>query len=312
VIYFRKTIQEFKIRPATLQTAINNTDNHGFFKKLFIYKKTLLNRSPQDAAIRFYLANNILSDVVKVYQCNETLPDDVWLLINKCYKIYNDEGIRLIVYLMFICLRELRYHRSFTGVTKNTIISNNDKNLISQDHINYLYSACVDANVDVLSAVEKNLPPGNLGTLITAIEYMFLKGDFIGRSYGGESWGFIANCLKNFIFGVSSLELLLDAGFNLAHNNGPIFDKDLVYVGYNCIQLLNILDIQLLGQIPNYILHNLNLKRNKNIICRYDLYLLTSEAKNILGLKYDDGVDWDQLFLLKSLKKETKTKTIQC
>ena len=56
--------------------------------------------------------------------------------------------------------------------------------------------------------------------------------------------------------GKTSMEMMLDTAFTLAHNNGPIFNKGMMYSHYNASNLYRILDVQRSGQIPEMILYD--------------------------------------------------------
>jgi hypothetical protein len=47
--------------------------------------------------------------------------------------------------------------------------------------------------------------------------------------------------------------MMVDTGYTLAHNGGPIFNKGMMYSGYNH-NIYALLDIQRSGQVPEYIL----------------------------------------------------------
>jgi len=52
---------------------------------------------------------------------------------------------------------------------------------------------------------------------------------------------------------VTSAELMLDTGYTLAHNNGPIFNKQVLYHPHDTTELKKILDVQRAGMIPQMV-----------------------------------------------------------
>ena len=47
--------------------------------------------------------------------------------------------------------------------------------------------------------------------------------------YGGPKWGAVAETLRKMVYGEISPEMFSDTGFTLAHNDGPIFNKGMLY-----------------------------------------------------------------------------------
>jgi len=71
-------------------------------------------------------------------------------------------------------------------------------------------------------------------------------------SYGGKPWGHIADTLKKLVLGETSPEMFTDTAWTLAHNNGPMFNKGMLYKQYTQ-SLYKILDVQRSGQIPQLV-----------------------------------------------------------
>jgi len=59
----------------------------------------------------------------------------------------------------------------------------------------------------------------------------------------------VADCLANFVNGNYSAEMMMDVGWTLCHNNGPIFNKQIFYNMYSH-DLVRLLDVQRAGMIP--------------------------------------------------------------
>ena len=82
--------------------------------------------------------------------------------------------------------------------------------------------------------------------------YAFDHGSW-SAGYGGKPWGQIARTANQFFTGHTSLEMLVDTAYTLAHNNGPMFNKGMLYQSYSQ-KFIMLLDIQRSGQIPELIL----------------------------------------------------------
>jgi len=76
----------------------------------------------------------------------------------------------------------------------------------------------------------------------------YYKGSW-PSSYGGPAWGGITDALVSMITGETSMEMLVDTGYTLAHNTAPIFNKGLNMYGHQDAHLLTILDVQRSGQM---------------------------------------------------------------
>jgi len=87
---------------------------------------------------------------------------------------------------------------------------------------------------------------------VGGIGFCFRKGNY-SSGYGGDPWGDISDCALRFIQGHSTMEMMIDTAYTLAHNNGPIFNKDIIYDGYTG-NFVKLLDIQRAGQIPEFLL----------------------------------------------------------
>jgi hypothetical protein len=75
-------------------------------------------------------------------------------------------------------------------------------------------------------------------------------------SYGGDPWSNIAKCLWMAMAGKTSLEMMVDTSYTLAHNTCSMFNKPLLYQfgGADHSNLTQILDVQRSGQIPEMVL----------------------------------------------------------
>jgi hypothetical protein len=86
-----------------------------------------------------------------------------------------------------------------------------------------------------------------------AISYTFRKGTF-STHYGGPKWASISDVVVRFLSGETSVEVLCDTAYTLAHNTAPIFNKPLLYHGQDESSLIKVLDVQRAGMVPSGIL----------------------------------------------------------
>ena len=224
-----------------------------FSKSIVNYRNTKVGQNtpvPDAEAVQFYLFNHLASLVKKRFSLHEPLPkwaDDVM----KMYKyVLVAQGIRMTSYTALIVVRESRHLHTQTEQWW-------------QEKIIVPYgSACVDFHNSIkgsgsgtaVSKFQTNPPDTTIGHLFNSIETIFFKGKFSG-GYGGKPWGEIAKTLNQFFKGNTSQEMMVDTAYTLAHNNGPMFNKGMLYGGYTD-KFKMILDIQRGGQVPEYIIEN--------------------------------------------------------
>ena len=208
---------------------------------------------PEAQAMRFYGLNHLASLVKERFTQHEELPE--WA--NETMHAYGEElGVaanRMMFYLLMIITREAR-HLPGGASYKASLKAAHGKNFY--DFI------IANLGAGESSAVNKLLtapPDCDLQTYVGGMVHIFNEGPWVGGSYGGKPWGQIAQCLYNFVTGKTSLEVMLDTSFTLCHNNGPIFNKGMIYQHYeggHPLPLVRILDIQRSGQIPELIFSN--------------------------------------------------------
>jgi phosphohistidine swiveling domain-containing protein len=82
-------------------------------------------------------------------------------------------------------------------------------------------------------------PPSSLdhAIAVTKLCYVLLNNYKWGRSYGGKKWANICGILLNYLKGLTSDLLFVDAVFNLTHNTGSVFGKyGYMYADNGCLQ----------------------------------------------------------------------------
>jgi pyruvate, orthophosphate dikinase len=64
--------------------------------------------------------------------------------------------------------------------------------------------------------------------ILKTVSIIFQKDSF-NKSYGGNSWHHIANHALNFATGLINAEVFVDQAFSLEHNEGSIFNKEIIF-----------------------------------------------------------------------------------
>jgi hypothetical protein len=201
--------------------------------------------TPEHEAIQFYMGNHAYSELVMRYDGYQPLGDAQYIA-----KKYTEDlmvsGVRMFYYLLLICTRESRHVHT-------------DYDLIS-DLKSKFDGECTDFT-DMISGSGssgsvKNFidtpPDTDIASYTAYLVEVFNRGGF-GGGYGGKPWGAVAKCLSDYCNGVTTMEMMMDTAWTLAHNNGPIFNKGIIFDMYDDHWLKTILDVQRSGQIPQYV-----------------------------------------------------------
>lgn len=206
--------------------------------------------SPEKEALWFYLQIHTMMLIGKAVDEDEPL-GDYKHFVDTYHTDINRKMIRMFYYILLICTRESRHMESGPG---------RDKLWKKYPDIHHFHSNHIqDKSHDVaVNAIMSNAPDITLG------EYtQFLVDAFQFPSYdsgfGGKKWKQVAEPLRDFVHGTISAEMFMDTAFTLAHNGGPIFNKGMLFSGFQSQRLNKILDIQRSGQIPQVIMHSSNM-----------------------------------------------------
>lgn len=242
-----------------------------------------LNTYPESDAIEFYLKNAAMAQVAQLVDPNAPL-GKYEPLIESYQATVRTKSLRMFYYLLLICTRESRHvhHNAafFDSLTqkygKCMSFTKGIKGSSSDGAVNQLLVAPPDATMGAYT--EHLLEIFDRGATL----HLFSGG------YGGKAWASIAKVLRNFVHGVTSAELMLDTGFTLAHNNGPIFNKQVLFHHYDQHELLRILDVQRAGMIPQYV-HTVAAPRITQQARQF-----RQDAEALLG-EFGGVVDWDKV-----------------
>ncbi len=202
---------------------------------------------PEHDAISFYLMNHGVAEIASRVTLEETLEPFYVQLFNTYHETLADAGLRLFYYLLLICTRETRHINDANNIKVFAEVKEH-----FDDELLYFVRHLPDDSMDAAQAFMHMKTDAPIGRYCDLMCYLFDNGKW-SSSFGGKKWGVVADALNKYVHGVYSLQLLLDVGFALAHNGGPIFNKYMLYDSYNGQWLRTILDCQRAGQIPQFV-----------------------------------------------------------
>lgn len=241
---------------------------------------------PDEQAVTFYALNHCASIVKANFTPSETLP--AWAL--KVMDAYTGslmfQAERSMHYLISIITREAR-HTHEPGAE----LMSKMKAIGGQEMMNFLTkirNSGEDAAVNSYMAYSGDL---TAGAYTEAIEYVFNHGKWSG-GYGGKPWGKIAATLLSVLKGKTTLEMMVDTSYTLAHNNGPMFNKGMMY-DHHGSDLIMILDVQRSGQIPELLIDSTNWVASKAL--KSSVRALVKEVKDAVPGAFGGWVDWEKV-----------------
>ncbi|QIG76970.1 hypothetical protein EVC30_142 [Rhizobium phage RHph_Y1_11] len=194
--------------------------------------------TPDNMAVTFYAFSQMLGYLSTIYDKAEPLTVEDADILKRYFTFMDAEGTRAAVYLLIICIRECRH--THANPQKDYLIGQE----VSHHAVNWIRAHKSGENY---TSLWTHPPQCTLGELATAIRRFFYEQSY-SSSYGGKPWGGIADCIESFIYGRSSAEVMMDTNWTLSHNNGPIFNKGMLYKTYSA-KLIQILDVQRAGMI---------------------------------------------------------------
>lgn len=252
---------------------------------------------PESCALMFYMTNHGLALIRQRIGDYDAL-DKYGELVDAYYERGSEMATRMFYYLLLICMRESRHLQS-TAATGQYLHNQG----LTNEAVSFMMQVVGQGSGSVVSSFLKHPPNCPIGDIARATQMVFYKGKF-APGYGGKNWGRVADCLVEFVFGRYSGDMMLDVGFTLAHNNGPIFNKGMLYQQYGS-ELRRILDVQRSGQIPQMIANG------ETGFAKGDLKLVHKQFEKILGEEFGGYVDWFVVEALGALGKYPKEQEAQ-
>lgn len=205
---------------------------------------------PDRDAINFYAINHCASIVMKKFTPNEKLDDWAIEVMDSYMGVLADQGKRNLLYMLSIVTREARHLNQYATSIGDEWWEKLEA--LSGKNFKTFVQLIVECNENkAVEAFRKSSPDCTIKEYTQGMVYLFDKGKW-GGGYGGKKWGQIAQCAYEFVVGNTSMEMMVDTAYTLCHNNGPMYNKGMMYQMYE--SLSTILDIQRSGQIPELVL----------------------------------------------------------
>lgn len=249
---------------------------------------------PDLEAVEFYAANHCVAYLRGKFTENEPLTGAAAQALSWYIDALAQQSERMVHYLIQIITREARHLKNNPhdlislpacqeqGGSKPTTQMGNFVNLLRDKS----ESAAVATYVEQAPAVTAS-------QYVEALMQVFDLGSW-KSGYGGKAWGEVARALLDFLKGNTSLEMLVDTAYTLAHNNGPIFNKGMCYTTYTG-RFIMVLDAQRSGQVPELVLDEANpshlAKHNRFLEVRHHLRGFKEQFPDAFSLR----VDWDKV-----------------
>lgn len=205
---------------------------------------------PDREALTFYMLNHLVARIQATFHADEPLPDWAQLITEQYRDTLVAQSVRLAFYLLLTTTREARHqHEPTQRFLDNHVVEFGAE---SPSLVSFMAVTRSKGEDKAASNLKHNPPPVVIQSYMKHLSYVFHHGHFSG-GYGGHPWGGIADCLLGAVDGTYSMEVMLDLGYALAHNNGPVFNKGMLYNGYTS-EFLQLLDLQRAGMLPAMVL----------------------------------------------------------
>ena len=231
---------------ASLQHVMNEYDT---LKDMLVAGEGDVFAKPEGDALWFYVQQHAMGLIERNLDDDEPMGEYERFVV-QYHEDIQRKMLRMFYYLIIICTRESRHASGHTG--KETLFSKFPE--MKDYHQNYVQDSSAESAVQ---SIIDNAPDVTLGEYTQFLVAAFTYPSY-SDGYGGKAWRDVARPLRDFVQGKISGEIMVDTAFTLAHNNGPIFNKGMLYHGYNSNPFHKILDVQRSGQIPQLIAQHLS------------------------------------------------------
>jgi hypothetical protein len=265
----------------------NHSDVHG-----------LSERKPETEALWFYGMNHAIALIAERRAPLEPLTAWEQSTVERYHAVMSEKAQRAFHYLLLICIRESRHNKSLAqdGPKMASLFGKN----VSDFHL-----SIKGGEHSIHQAFVTNPPNATIGAFVDSMVWAFYNSSWSG-GYGGKKWGVVTDCLKRFVHGEFTAEMMLDTVWTLAHNGGPIFNKGMLYDHYGSY-LIRLLDVQRSGQIPQAVLSDKHLLKYADS----DLILLMGQVRKEFPNQIGEYVDWGVVEALGSVQQYPKEKAEQ-
>jgi hypothetical protein len=252
----KNTLAHFNAAPQTRIHDFSALPVSVFAEATKKYKSNADHVSPNDEAVTFYTLNHAVSIVNKLFTANEPLPEWARTIMQSYTDVTMAQGERLLHYILCITVREMRHLKSH-GTPTPAFWSKVEQDF-GHKMQTFLQDVTSHGGEDTAMNRYMNQPPDvDAATYLKAMSYAFHKSpgwSSQNESYGGPKWGEVMDAAMSMLTGVTSMEMLVDTGYTLAHNGGPIFNKGFMYTLQDTNNLMTVLDLQRAGQMLDLML----------------------------------------------------------
>jgi hypothetical protein len=238
-------------------------------------KKENLCVAPESDGIIFYMLNHAVSVIRS--RVHPLQPLGKYLPIMDLYhEQLSLRSARMFYYLLMICTKEARHEKKGSGMHA---LYAKYGSLISEFHQENLGEAAA------INKLKSNPPNVEVGHYCAFLAEQFYKGNY-HSGFGGPKWGQIGDVLRDFVQGKITAEMMMDTGFTLCHNGGPIFNKGMLYEHWTA-EINKILDVQRSGQIPQLVASS-SVSQAKEPAIKG----MWKQCREAIGDEFDGHVDW--------------------
>jgi hypothetical protein len=201
-------------------------------------------RPVEKEAVQFYLLNHAMLSLEQKYHRHEVLPASALRLVEKFKNAFADLFLRQAFYTLIVITRESRH----AGTTSKL------KGLLDKEHPGYYpwLSGIPHSSQEAANYLLTSPPDLSWGSYLRCVSKVFHHGHF-SSGFGGKAWGKIADALLVMVSGKASPLAFVDTAFTLAHNNGPMYNKGVLFTMSSASTLIKVLDVQRAGFVPQWL-----------------------------------------------------------
>lgn len=290
---------------ASLEKVVAHLDRDMADNRYALFPAEEFASCPETDALKFYLLNHVNAIVSQRVHPLEPLGKYL-LLVEQYHYGLAVMSTRMFYYLLLICTRESRHTKNTGSYSSGVwqVVRKPHSAEVFEKLRAFHHSLLGNSSSMAVDRLRSSPPEVTLGSYTRFLVDVFNHGTY-SSGYGGKAWGRVATVLHRYVAGEISAEAMMDTAFTLCHNNGPIFNKGMLFSNYSH-DIYKILDVQRSGQIPQLIA-----SKGVSAAVNQAVRVLWDMAHNILGAEVEGTVDWYKVEALGALKTYTAEKKAQ-
>lgn len=277
----KSTLSFYNSTPQVQLHCFSNVAVPTFAANCASYKEAQKSTLPERDAITFYALNHLSAIIRRNFTTHEELPMWAQNVMERYQLELRTQGQRMLNYMALITTREARHchnNKSYVGPHLEKF---------GQEVVDFKKILAGSGSEGAVVKFLETPPQTTMGNFFNSLVFTFYKGGF-GGQFGGKPWGMIADTLASFIDGKTSLEMMLDTAYTLAHNNGPMFNKGMMYQHYTN-DIYKVLDVQRAGQIPELVLDKTLNHLSSGV------YDIVAQVRDVYPNEFGSEVDWNKV-----------------